>query len=252
VPSFTNDAGALDPLGTGPIHESRVSLEKEKHLLVHGSGESTTFQVPDDSRITLDYQKNTAIHFFVPEALLATCLLTSDTADRTALERRALGLSRLFKFEFIYSAGDFHEHFTTGLRRFIETGLVEESNGRLVPTAIGAPRLRLLAELIANFVEGYAATTDALSMLLAGPMEGKEVVRQVMERTRLAFVAGKIKRAESRSKVLVENALALYEDLGVLVRTGDKDKQLALAPDRANQRALDDLLSKLRSFLIDQ
>lgn len=248
--SFTYEPGALDPLGQGPIHEARLALEREKQLVHHQGGGEHIFQVPDESRIALDYQKNTALHFFVPDALLATALLTTPGAARPEVQARTLALSRLLKQEFIYAPGTFQRLFERRVARFVELGILAETDGVLAATAAGAARLRLLADLLVNFVEGYASAAEALGLLLKGPMDAREFVRTAMDRTRAAFLAGRLRKFESRSKVMLESAMALFEEQGVLVRAGDRGRQRALAPAHAKAELVQARVAGIRTFLV--
>ena len=73
-----------------------------------------------------------------------------------------------------------------------------------------------------------------------------------MERSKAAFLSGRLRRAESRSKVMLENALTLFEEQGVVVRTGEKSRQRALAPDFAKQESIDARVELIRSFLVEK
>jgi glycerol-3-phosphate O-acyltransferase len=250
--SFTLEANALDPFGTGPVGEARALLEKDKSLVIHRTGGESIFQVDDHHRVMLDFNKNTIIHFFVSDALLATSLLTSPTHDRATVEERTLALSRLFKQEFIYEAGRYSALFDKRLTRFADLGLLDLHDGQLVPTSDGAPRLRTLADLLVNFVESYIAATDALTLLLKGPIDKKEWLKLAMERAHAAFLAGRMRKFESLSKVTFENALELFEEQGVVVRAGDKGKLRALAPAFATQQAIDARVAEIKAFLVEK
>ncbi len=250
-PTFTKEPGALDPLGSGPLREARLALERDGQLVQVSAGGETIFQVPEEARIGLDYLKNTTLCFFVPEALLATAVLTSPSHERQAIEARTLELSRLFKKEFVYPSGAFERLFDERVRRFLELGLVEASGSALESTAAGAERLRLFADVIVHFVEGYVMVAEALSLLLSGPVDSKDLVRRTMERARAAYLAGRLRRSESRSKVLVENALALFEAQGLVVRAGEKGRQRALAPAMGSQAAVEAHAAEIRTFLVN-
>ncbi len=248
--SFENTPGALDPLGNGPLHEAFVGFEKEKAIVVHRSGGEAIFSAPDQQRMTLDYHKNSAIHFFVADALFATALLTSASHDRATIESRTQALSRHFKQEFIYGAGGFAALFEKRIARFRALGLLRAEDGALVPLESGLPRIRLLADLLVNFVESYMIANEVLSLLLKGPLEKKDLVTQSMGRIRAAYLAGKLRRSESVSKVTLENAFELFEEQGILLKTGEKGKLRTLAPAVASQQAIDARVAELRGFLV--
>lgn len=243
---------ALDPLGTGPIREARAALEKAKSITVHETGGEHIFQVVPAERVAMDYPKNTALHFFVPDALLATALLTSKGRGRADLQARTLAVSRLFKHEFIYPAGGFAPLFDRRVARFEQLGLVRVEGGEVHPTPGGAPRLRLLADLVVNFVESYIVATDALSLLLTAPREQRELLKLTLERARASYLAGRIRKYESLSRVTFENALVHFEELGVLEKTGEKGRSLRLSEPNRSTEALAARLDEVRAFLVEK
>jgi glycerol-3-phosphate O-acyltransferase len=249
--TFENEPGALDPLGSGALHEAFVAFEKEKAIVVQRTANEPTLSVPDAHRVPLDYYKNSSLHHYVADALLATCLLSSDDYERGSVERRTLALSRHLKQEFIYGAGGFPALFRKRVDRFVNLGLVREEKGRLVPVVNGANwRIRMLADLLVNFVESYQAANEVLTLLLRGPMDRRELVKQAMDRVQAAVDAGRLRRRESVSRVTLENALDLFEEQGVLVRRGEKGRQRGLSPGHDTQEAIDARVAELRSFLI--
>jgi glycerol-3-phosphate O-acyltransferase len=248
--AFENEPGALEPSGDSPIHEALVAFEKEKSILVLKTDGQSIFSVPEKQRVSLDYYKNSAIHFFVADALVATTLLSTESKARTAIEWRTQELSRHFKQEFIYGAGGFGRLFAGRIERFAKLGLVEEKDGEIHVTEAGLPRIRLLADLMVNFVESYVAANEALSSLLKSPMDRNALVVQTMGRIDAAYHTGRVRRFESKSKVPLENAFELFEEQGILVKTGEKGRQRALAPASASQAAIDGRVNAIRSFLI--
>jgi len=248
-PSFTADGG-LDPRRPGPIVEALGLLGRDGSVTVHETGGEHIYAVPEEHRIRLDYYKNNVLHFFVPEAVVATAVLTSPSAGRDVVEARAKDLSRLFKNEFVFEAGKYGDVFARNVARLGDAGLHENSDGSLRPDDAGAPKLRLLAELLVNFVEGYAAASEALALLLEGPRDAREWMKLALERGRASYLAGRLRRRESVSKAIYENAFQLFEDRGIVVREGEKGRQRALSPQYRTKQAVDALAADVRSFLV--
>lgn len=259
---LARDAGA--PLGTlegpdvchpatsEPLRQAIAVLRADEALVVHETGDEQIFSLVEDERVTLDYHKNTALHWWVPTSLVATALLTTTSRRRDDVHDRTLALSRVFKQEFIYGAGSFSELFDWHLTALTARGLLDETDGLLAVTDAGRARLRQLADLLVNYVEAYLHATEALTLLLDGPVDAKEWMKSTLDRARAAWLAGRLRRFESRSKLTFENAFALYEELGVVVRTGDKGRQRALAPAFATREAVDARTAELRAFLVEK
>lgn len=254
--SFPFDAEDLDPRAAGHVGQARAALVRDRSLVVHESAGEQIYAVVEEKRLTLDYYKNTALHFFVPDALLATAALTSTERTRDALERRTLALSRLFKHEFIYEAGAFSALFARRVERFLELGLLRpHANGggeELEPVPEARAHLRLLADLLVNFVETYLAAAEALGPLLNGPRDARDLVKGALERARGAYLAGRLRRRESLNKATFENAFALFEERGLLARSGEKQKQRAAGPALRSRADADALVEEIRSFLVER
>lgn len=248
----TDLPNALDPLEDGPMKEARLVHEKDGVLKVHEADGEHIFEVVENQRITLDYHKNTAIHFFAPDALLATALLTAESAEYSEVQERTLVLSRLFKQEFIYGSEPFDVLFERRVDAFIKRGLIEREGSRLVARAEGADRLRLLADLVVNFVEAYIFANDALHILEKGPVDRREFLKSALARGRASYLAARVRRIESLSKATLENAMTLFETQQVVVRSGDKGRQLSLGPACPDAATIDARIAKLRGFLIEK
>lgn len=250
VLSFSPDEEALDPLADGPAAEACAQLRKDKALVVHESGGEHVFSVAEDQRVATDYYKNLAIHFFVADALVATGLLTTPGGQRAELQTRTRELSRILKKEFIYGAGPFEELFAGRVARLVRLGLVEERDGSLAPTESGAARVRQLADLLVHFVESYAITADALEVLRDGPLDFKDWMKRTLDRSKAAYLTGRIRRREAISRVTLENALAFFEEQGLVRRAGDRNRQLELVPDAASPEAVATRVAEIRSFIV--
>jgi glycerol-3-phosphate O-acyltransferase len=250
--SFSQEDGALDPLGNGPLAEARSYLEKDGAIVIHRTGAEPVFAAVEQHRVALDYYKNANIHFYVADALLATALLTSSDQSRATVGARTQALSRLLKQEFIYGSGSFASIFSGRVAKLAALGLVEERGEELHVTSEGTVRIRILADLLVNFVESYAAAADALELLLKGPMDRKEWIDAALSRSRTAYLAGKIRKFESRSKVTLENALEFFEEQGLVQKSGEKGKQRTLTPAFSSAEAIRAKADEIRSFLVEK
>lgn len=241
---------ALDPLHDGPMKEALQVLEKDGVVEVHEAGGEHIFQVAEAQRVTLDYHKNTAMHFFASDALFATAMLTAPSTARDDIRERTQALSRLFKQEFIFEPEPFDVLFERRVAKFVERGILDDADGQLTVTREGTARLRMLADLVVNFVEAYAFANDTLHLLEKGPVDRREFFKEALARGRASYLAERVRRIESLSKATLENALALFESQQVIVRTGDRGRQLALGPACPDAAAISARIDPLRRFLL--
>jgi hypothetical protein len=98
------------------------------------------------------------------------------------------------------------------------------------------------------FAEGVWIVADTLTELRAGPLEPKEWSRRAMDRGRAAFLAGRLRRSESLSKALLDNALAMYRDRGVVAQGEGKAGKLSLGSGLAEEDKLHKLTEEIAVF----
>jgi len=190
----------------------------------------TLCAVAEGAWLILDVHKNHVLHHAAPEAIVATALLAAGATPGVAVPRavvaeRARGISRALKLEFIFEPGVPFDHlFDAAVRDAVAAGfvVVGDDDGVLVPDA-PMPRTswRFAASLIQGFVECYAVVADAAPRVCgAAGLDEKAAVGRWLEAVKAAVVAGDVHAAEAASKVVVENAVALLVERGVIVRDG--------------------------------
>ena len=175
-PTFTPNAeNALNPLGNGRSAKrgERSSRQKASSSTRPAASSSSRCRTASAWRSTTT--KNTAIHFFVPDALLADEFLTASTDDRVALEQRTLALSKLFKQEFIYGAGACASLFQRRVARFLQLGLVGEGR-RARPDQKGAAGAAPYSPFPRELRQSYLTAAEGLQLLKKAPMDSKELL----------------------------------------------------------------------------
>jgi glycerol-3-phosphate O-acyltransferase len=241
---------------SGLVARALDSLCEEGVVRSQEAGGERFYAVVEERRMTLDYHKNSILHFLVAPAVLAVALRSfgGQAAPLRQLLRRAKDLSRFLKNEFIYEPGrPFEAIVGETVQLLLRWGLAEARGSAgdesIVPTPSGARELRLLAELLRPFGEGIWLAATALSLLRRGPLEPKEWTRAALDRGRAAYLAGRIRRAEALSKATLENALSMLEDRGVVARGEGKGARLALAPAWRPVEKLAQLVAEVDLFL---
>ncbi|MBI3072103.1 MAG: 1-acyl-sn-glycerol-3-phosphate acyltransferase [Deltaproteobacteria bacterium] len=161
--------------------------------------DGTSFVTVDDaSRLALDFYKNTILHLFAAEAIVAAA-----GRDRA----RALALSRLFRLEFSFRTGrTFDANFDEACARLSAlTGVVGETD---------------VAALLAPAVEAYRETFAELCDGAGNSLAARDWAKRVLARIRRDLVTGATKHAESASRALIDNAVAMACELGHLEVAG--------------------------------
>jgi glycerol-3-phosphate O-acyltransferase len=243
---------------TGLVTKALETLVASGDIHQQSAGGETYYSIPEERRYALDYHKNGILHFLVGPAILASAIRTSAGAPVRLGEllRYAKELSRFFKNEFIYEPGrPFEAIVDSSLALLLKWNLIERrgqegGDGELImATASGGKWIGLLADLLRPFGEGVWLATDALGLLLKEPVDLKEWTKLALDRGRAAYLAGRIRRQESLSKPILDNALKTLKDRGVVAQSEGKNAKLSLTPEWAAQEKLTALASEIDRFL---
>lgn len=188
------------------------------------AGGEVYYRLVDGRRVRLDHYKNSILHFFAAEAIFATvldaCTIGTKPTPLSVVRTRSLELARILEAEFIYSPdGGFAAALDAAVSRAESNGYVMLGDGRVaVPTDPLARGLhRFVANLIANIIECYWVVTRTAAARCSSPISRRELISDMRDALRSAFLSGEIFYEEANSKALVENAVSWLEDLGALV-----------------------------------
>ncbi len=212
------------------------------------------YRVPDPRRIALEYAMSSTLHFFVPSALIASALLAEEsrTLSTAALRERVRGLSRLFKYEFMYRAdAPFETIFGDALAGMLEARELERLADHVRPAEGGRGRvIGTYAAMLRSYFEAYLLAARALRPVLddadAAPKR-KEWLKQALSLGQRMYLAGELELRESLSKPKLENALRAFKDHG-LVSFG-AGETLSRAPDVENGDDLGPVEAQIQRFL---
>ncbi len=274
ISSLATASGALRPAS---VREATKMFKKAKLIEVHVVGDSldggkrvkTTAKtdddiihsVPDDKRLALDLSKNIIVHFFVPTALIATAMLAppGPAIERQVVRDRVQRLSKLFKYEFMFSRDrTFDEIFTNTLRSMQYAHEVDVSGDLLSfgtghDGADGRSWVVLYASMIRNFLEAYVVAARSLSLLLKGPIARKDLVRRSLAIGDKMHLAGEIQRREALSSRCLNNAFQAFIDQGYLQSNGKKLVLVSSFADAVTVRAIENrIVAYLTRRMADQ
>jgi glycerol-3-phosphate O-acyltransferase len=236
-------AGASsDPRHPGPVADAVAGLAEGGLLRIEVAAGEHIYQVVDEKRPELDFQRNAVIHRFVGPAIVSAAVRSAGPRPaRQAVVASATWLSRLFKLEFTYPPG-------VGLETILDENLerLERAGGLLRQGDGLAPGPRpetvaFLAEFLRPYLEAYRLAAETAQTLLLAPPRGgldrRTLVRSALERGRADFLAGRLANRESLSKATVENAVEWLVSSGHLAEEGGR---LGIAQAPADLREIID------------
>lgn len=223
-------AQALAFVLRGAVDEVLGLWSKEKVVRIREYGDRSresrmsdevVVSVDDEHRIALDYYKNGIIHWFVPEALMASAALRLRIVEGPrpveGLRDLVKSMSRVFKFEFIFGADEvFETIFETTLGEYVQDGILAKADEDVRLGMHAQQVLAFFAGIVAPFVEAYRVLGRVVVSSEGGESE-REIVRAAVRAGRKAYSVGDIQHLEAVSAVTFQNAFAF---LGSEVREG--------------------------------
>lgn len=221
-------------------------------------GPDVIYSVPDEKRLSLDISKNIIVHYFVPRALVAAALLVpsedkgeKDAISRAIAQERVRGLSRLFKFEFMFRADrSFEENFEQTVSEMIAAGEIVASGSGLGfgpghDGLDGHEWIKLYSSTLRPFLESYRVAARGLTALLRSPVSQKELAKKTIVVGERMFLSGEIQLREAISRPLFENAFAAFVDQGYVIA---KDSKLSLSESFATADAVRTIEGRIVGF----
>ncbi|MBN1946542.1 MAG: 1-acyl-sn-glycerol-3-phosphate acyltransferase [Bradymonadales bacterium] len=179
--------------------------------------EEQIYLLEEDHRPDLAYLRNTLVHFFLPEMLLAASLAVckANEVEEDALGERFWKLCQLLRFEFSTDNKErMLQEFQLALDRFLQKEwLFQELPGDRVisPTSLPLP-IQFLGRLLVNWLESYWLVGTTLEHLAEQPMESREFLKLCLKLgQRQSFL-----HSESLSKPTFETALEWFQEHGVV------------------------------------
>jgi glycerol-3-phosphate O-acyltransferase len=214
------EGAAASPAVPGPLAEAMRMFAGEGSVRIVEARGEPIYQVEDESRPALAFYKNTLLNLVAGQVIVSAALLAAGAdASLAQVRERALFLSRLFKFEFLYPVGKgFEQIFDETVEQLHALGLVVRTERTLQIGEAPAARelVQFLADLARDYLESYhLAVRLGLAVTEAG-QDRKDFLKRALEVGRADFLAGTINCAEALSRTNLENALLYLIDQGLL------------------------------------
>ncbi len=209
-----------------------IALERfrqmDQIIEVETRDKENRFIVPPEARLELAYSKNSIVHHFVPEALLATAIRSFDSAkvELEALKNQTLFLSRLFKYEWIYAErSEFESVFSSTLSYFTSRSWVSSKvHDEVTLVTYQAPfpsELFFFRTQVLNFVEAYWVVVDVV--LNEPELTEKECISLSLKNAKTRLEKGELHFQETLSKPTYQNTLKLLRDWDLIERINRSD-----------------------------
>jgi glycerol-3-phosphate O-acyltransferase len=233
------------PAVLGPIADAMRMFASEGFVRVVEARGEPIYQVEDERRSELSFYKNTLINLLAGRTIVCAALLTCEPECPVEVVReRALFLSRLFKFEFVYPVGKTFEHiFDETLDHLVALSLAVNVNGvvKLAPEPHARPEAQFLADLLRDLLESYLLAARTVADVSEADLDKKDFVKRALETGRADYLAGIITAAEALSRPTLENALTYLLDTGYLV---EQDKKL-----KPGAKPASELVERIRPYV---
>ncbi|MES2504116.1 MAG: 1-acyl-sn-glycerol-3-phosphate acyltransferase [Myxococcota bacterium] len=230
---------SLEPVLEGLLQDGLIVAEQ--------AGRRSYYRVPEKNALSLDYYKNNLIHHFVADAILATAFIVScgtnqrKVVKKSVLQKKAYALTQIFRFEFTSPAGvPFEELFEKRMASVVEAKIMTrvQDHIRMIDSRENEEQLLFASNLLANFIDAYWICSKKLESAVLKSPSRKALVSALLDFLKEAVLSGVTDYPEIASKSLVDNALLLFEDMGLLVFEGGKARLKADKKDdlrRINQ-----------------
>jgi glycerol-3-phosphate O-acyltransferase len=234
------------------LDEAAALFVDARLIVEHGEPDGeTTYTIPEERRLALEYYKNTIIHFFVERGLIAAAMTVGGRRiiKESTLRRRVQELSRAFKFEFMFRAdAEFDRIFEDTLAAMAEQGELVRSGEHVGPAETeGAQMLPVYVTMLGTYFEAYVLALRGAALLEKGPMHRKEWLKRTLAMGQRMYLAGEIKRRESLTQHKLETAIKSLKD-HQLVRF-EADDELAAGPAVTSREDLKAYERQLAAFL---
>jgi glycerol-3-phosphate O-acyltransferase len=234
--------GKRPHLDAAAVEEAVGAFADDGLVKKHRVAGRTVVEILPDGRLGLDYYKNLLLRHVAERSLLAHALLATVAAEGGILaapwlpldevRRRAHALTRLLSREFVFRPGVPPDRvFDETLDELVAEGFVERKGSKVRIPRTGEGPLSLLRLLTASVVEGYWLTARAAAELLAeGPVPEKDLVRRILDEGRVLVLTGRLAASEALSKPVVQGALGVLVEWGLLAREGRRGEAITGDP----------------------
>ncbi len=221
--------------------------------------EEEVFTLEDSKRLALEYYKNNIIHFLLPAAYVATSILAQQTFRFSVSQtlEDVVFMKNFFKFEFVYDNELSDEKLVDDvLQAFEEMGFlsrIAEGDQPFILAHRGQRACHAFHGLLRNYFEGYWLVLRGVRYLQKNGFSEKDFIKKILSLGQKALKLGLVERPECVSKIIFDNALKLYVEKNIIVRTkavgAEKEKEEQLRPGPESRASLQLYSKQVSRFL---
>ena len=209
------------------LRQALKTLEREGVIDVYDGGLESVYSVAPDRFHEAAFYRNTLAHWFVYRAIAENALLAGAAADGNVAEdtwRAALELRDLLKFEFFFPR---KREFAEDIRREVDLARPgwesEHMDEKQVLAALDQTRLYVSQRIIGPFLEAYAVVAQRLAQLEpAAPIDRDALAQECLGIARQEWLMHRLHSPESISRDLMQGALKLADNRGLLKVGGEE------------------------------
>ncbi|MBU4386190.1 MAG: 1-acyl-sn-glycerol-3-phosphate acyltransferase [Actinobacteria bacterium] len=230
IPLYADVAGVV---------EAVRRFVEEGHVVPESRNGDDGYRLEESGRRFLEYNKNTPIHHFIPEALVAASFRGHPgelSIQQSWIVDDVEFLGDVLGKEFVFNRDG---EWDAAVERAI--GELNRSYGAAV-----------FASLVDSFLEGYIVVATTLGRLEPGSeLSRDELVKQCFKEGARLLAEGTIRREESISRVTFKTAIRRFKQMGFLTERrerGDDGKE-AVTVSPGERRDAAELACRIRSFL---
>lgn len=188
------------------------------------------YSIDEAKRPLLEYYKNNIIHFFLPASLVSLAILACQGFEfnRQQILDDYNFLQDFFKNEFIFNAAESSQTEVDGILAYFSSRGVVINLDRQAATytlsASGLKELAYFANLLYNYLESYWIAFRSIKYLQKKPRSEKEFLKRIHSIGQKLYKLGEVERAEALSESTFQNALKLFGEKGIILKTSPEGK----------------------------
>ena len=167
-------------------------------------------KIEDDARVTLEYYKNSLIHFLAFVSIAASAFLCAQ--DKSEAEELFVLQHYILRYEFFYDPDTtVDELFDSSCSLLIEYGALNEDR-----TLLSQERAKELSGLTQNFLESYLLVLQATYSFRGRSISQKDLPTKIQLFGKARLAIAEIIRPEALSLLNITNAIRAFREDSVL------------------------------------